>query len=256
MSFRYNPIKRELKRIYRKFNPIPGSPWTKGQVDDICKINLVPPETLKGFFKECIKKLQLAKGNEIGDYLEFGVFNGSSIGSAYLTAKEMKIKTMGFFGFDSFEGLPNGTDDEHDILQKGFYCCPFEKTKECLKRRGVNPEEINWVKGLYENTLNDDTIKKYDIGKIGIVFIDCDTYSSSKTVLNFLAPLVTEPCIFCFDDWKLYDMDIKGTGEYKSFNEFLEKNTHIKAKEIKSYNRKSKSFLITPRVTQDKKLKS
>jgi len=61
--------------------------------------------------------------------------------------------------------------------------------------------------------------------------------------------LITEPAIFCLDDWKLYDMDIKGTGEYKSFNEFLEKNRHIKAKEIKSYNRKSRSFLITPRVT-------
>ena len=44
-------------------------------------------------------------------------------------------------------------------------------------------------------------------------------------------------------------MDIKGTGEYRSFNEFLEKNRHIKAKEIKSYNRKSKSFIIIPKVT-------
>jgi hypothetical protein len=35
-----------------------------------------------------------------------------------------------FFGFDSFEGLPKGTDEEHDILQKGFYCCPYNKTRE------------------------------------------------------------------------------------------------------------------------------
>jgi O-methyltransferase len=249
MGFRYNSIQRWAKIIYRKFNPIPGSPWTKGKVDDICEINLVPPETLKTFFKDCIKKLQSIKGKEVGDYLEFGVFNGSSLGSAYLTAKQMSLKSMRFVGFDSFEGLPSGTDDEHDILQKGFYCCPFEKTKECLKRRSVNPDDIVWVKGLYEDTLNDETIKKYDIGKIGIVFIDCDTYTSSKAVLDFLAPMIIEPVVFCFDDWKLYDMDIKGTGEYRSFNEFLEKNRHIKAKEIKSYNRKSRSFLINPKVT-------
>ena len=113
---------------------------------------------------------------------------------------------MRILGFDSFEGLPTGTDEEHDILQKGFYCCPFKKTRECLKRRGINPDDIVWVKGLYQNILNDKTIKKYDIGKIGIVFFDCDTYSSSKTALDFLAPLITEPAIFCFDDWKLYDM--------------------------------------------------
>jgi hypothetical protein len=52
--------------------------------------------------------------------------------------------------------------------------------------------------------------------------------------------------IICLDDWKLNDLDIKGMGEYKSFNEFLEANTHLKAEEIKSYNRKSRSFLIKP----------
>ncbi len=251
MNFRYNPIKKWLITLYRQFYPIPGSPWTKGHVDDLCQINLVPPETLKTFFADCIKILQKIKGQEIGDYLEFGVFNGSSMGSAYLTAQNFHLNTMKFFGFDSFEGLPAGTDEEHDILQKGFYCCPFEKTKECLQKRGVNPDDVIWIKGVYQQTLNDEIFKKVGYPKIGLVFIDCDTYSSSKAVFDFLAPLMTEPAIFCLDDWKLYDMDIKGTGEYKSFNEFLEKNKHIKAKEIKSYNRKSKSFLILPQVTPE-----
>jgi O-methyltransferase len=247
MNFRYNPIQRWIKIIYRKFNPVPGSPWTKGKVDDICKINLVPPETLKTFFANCIKNLQDIKGKELGDYLEFGVFNGSSLGSAYLTAKKLNLNSMRFFGFDAFQGLPEETDEEHDVLQKGFYACSFEKMKECLERRNVNPDDIIWIKGWYKDTLNEKTIKKHNLKKIGIVFVDCDTYSSSKAVLDFLAPLITDPAILCFDDWKLYDMDVKGTGEYKSFNEFLEANTHLEAKEIKSYNRKSKSFLITPK---------
>jgi len=246
MGFRYNSVQRWAKIIYRKFNPVPGSPWTKGHVNDICKINLVPPEKLKSFFAGCIKILQNIKGKEIGDYLEFGVFNGSSLGSAYLTAEKMKVESIKFFGFDAHKGLPEETDDEHDVLKKGFYTCSFEKMKECLKRRNINPDDITWVKGWYNETLNNETIKKYKLKKIGIVFIDCDTYSSSKTVLDFLAPLITEPAIFCFDDWKLYNMDIKETGEYKSFNEFLDKNPHLSAKEIKSYNRKSRSFLITP----------
>ena len=79
------------------------------------------------------------------------------------------------------------------------------------------------------------------------IFIDCDTYGSCKVVLNFLEPLLKEPAILCFDDWKLNDLDIKGMGEYGAFNEFLEKNTYLKAEEIKSYHRKSKSFLIKPK---------
>jgi len=248
MSFRYNLIQKWTKKVYRKFNPIPGSPWTKGAVKDICAINLVPPDTLKIFFRDCIKRLEKLKGGDIGDYLEFGVFNGSSIGSAYMTAKDMN-QSINFFGFDSFDGLPDGTDEEHDILQKGFYRCPFEKTKECLGRRGVNPDDITWVMGVYSESLTDEAIETHGIGNIGIVFVDCDTYSSSKEVLNFLAPLITSPAIICFDDWRLYDMDIKGTGEYRSFNEFMEKYTHIKAKRIRSYNRKSESFLLLPEVT-------
>ena len=247
MNFRYNLIQRWAKIIYRKVNPIPPSPWTKGHVEDICMINLVPPEKVKLFFANCFKILQGIKGNDIGDYLEFGVLNGSSLGSAYLTAKKMNLKSTRFLGFDAYKGLPKGTDEEHDVLQKGFYTCSFGIMKECLRRRKINPNDIIWIKGWYDETLNNKTIKKYNIKKIGIAFIDCDTYSSSKTVLDFLAPLITEPAIFCFDDWKLYDMDIKGTGEYKSFNEFLEANLHLEAKEIKSYNRKSRSFLVKPK---------
>jgi hypothetical protein len=86
------------------------------------------------------------------------------------------------------------------------------------------------------------------LGNFSIILIDCDTYSSSKTVLNFLAPLITSPFIICFDDWKLNDLDIKGQGEYRAFNEFYDDNRlWIRAQEITSYNRKSKAFLISPK---------
>lgn len=245
MSFRYNPAQRFLKKVYRKFDPVPRSPWTAGHVENICEVNLVPPEKLIEFFKSCIARLKEIKGEEIGDYLEFGIFNGNSIGSMYLARQATGAVKTKLFGFDAFEGLPAGSENEDDgVWKKGFYTCSFEQMKECLSQRKVAPGEITWVSGWYNETLNDETVQKYGIGKFGIVFIDCDTYSSSKTVLDFLAPLITEPVIICLDDWKLNDLDIKEMGEYKSFNEFLESNTHLKAEEIKSYNRKSKTFLV------------
>jgi hypothetical protein len=90
-------------------------------------------------------------------------------------------------------------------------------------------------------------IRRLNLRKIALVFIDCDTYSSSKSVLDFIAPLAIEPIIVCLDDWKLNDLDIKGLGEYRAFNEFLDGNPHLIAKEIESYNRKSKSFLVQPK---------
>ncbi len=247
MNFRYNTIQRMGKIVYRKFFPVPKSPYTLGAVKDICSVHLVPPENLKIFFADCILKLQAIKGREIGDYLEFGIFNGSSLASMYVTVKRLGINSR-FFGFDAFEGLPAGAEKEDDgVWKKGFYACSFEKMQECLQRNNVNPNDVNWIKGWYQDTLNKETIEKYKIKKIGIVFIDCDTYSSSKAVLDFVGPLLTEEAILCFDDWKLNDLDVKGMGEYKSFNEFLESHSSLEAQEIASYNRKSKSFLVKPK---------
>lgn len=247
MNYRYTPLQKMLRSIYRKFNPVPKSPWTAGRVDDICAVNLVPPQKLVDFFKDCLARLKKIKGDEIGDYLEFGVFNGNSVESMYLAREAVGLKSTRLFGFDAFEGLPAGSENEDDgVWKKGFYSCSFEQMQQCLLRRNVDPNGITWVKGWYNQTLTNETIKKFALRKIGLVFVDCDTYSSSKAVLDFLRPLITEPAILCFDDWKLNDLDIKEMGEYKSFNEFLESNPHLEAKEIKSYNRKSKSFLVKP----------
>ena len=153
---------------------------------------------------------------------------------------------MRLMGFDAFEGLPEGSENEDDgVWKKGFYSCSFEQMNECLTRRNINPDDITWVRGWYDQTLNEETREKLQLNNLGVIFIDCDTYSSSKTVLDFIAPLIKSPVIICLDDWKLNDLDIKGMGEYKSFNEFLETNPQLTATEIPSYNRKSKTFLVT-----------
>lgn len=233
--------------MYRRFFPVPKSPYTLGPVEDICSVHLTPPEKLKDFFSRCIHMLQKVKGDTIGDYLEFGVFNGNSLMSMHEAVTEAGLTNMRLFGFDSFKGLPAGSTNEDDgVWKKGMYSCSFEELQKCVERKNLSTEDITFIQGWYEDTLNADTAKKLQLQNIGIIFVDCDTYSSSKTVLDFIRPLLQQPMIICFDDWKLNDLDIKGLGEYKAFNEFLEKNPDISAQSIQSYNRKSRSFFLTP----------
>lgn len=248
MSFRYSPLQHALKKAYRSFRPVPRSPWTAGEIEDICAVNLVPPEKLVTFFLSCLTLLQHEKGDDVGDYLEFGVFNGNSIGSMFHARAAFNAqKPIRLFGFDAFEGLPPDSEKEDDgVWKKGFYACSFEKMQECLARRNVDIADITWIKGWYSDTVTSQTFLEHRIVNLGIVFIDCDTYSSSKTVLDALAPAITKPVIICLDDWKLNDLDLKNMGEYRSFNEFVEINRHLQVSEIKSYNRKSKSFLVRP----------
>jgi len=249
MGFRYNSLQRKLKKIFRKFFPIQKSSYTTGYVKDICAVHLVPPKKLKRFFLKSIKTLRTLKGGEVGDYLEFGVFNGTSMICMMQACRELGIKKTKIIGFDSFQGLPEGKTNEDDgVWSKGMYNCSFKDLKKCLVRKNINLKEITFVKGWYKDTLNEKTRKKLKLKNIGIIFIDCDTYQSSKIVLEFISPLLTKETIVCFDDWKLNDLDIKGMGEYKAFNEFIENNKHITVKSIKSYNRKSRSFLITPKL--------
>jgi hypothetical protein len=246
MSYRYGPVKKLLIKLWRKLRPSVDSPYTIGPVDDICAVQLVDPEKMQNFFADCINTLRSLRGDEIGDYLEFGVFNGTSLSNMYFAARRCGLSSMRLIGFDAFEGLPLESEKEDaGVFRKGFYTCSFSQSEECLLRKNINPDDITWVKGWYRDTLNQETAEKYNI-KPGIVFIDCDTYSSSKSALDFIAPLIVDPVIISLDDWRLYSLDIKGGGEYKSFNEFLETNLHFRAKEIKTYKRNSRTFLITP----------
>lgn len=246
MNLRYTKGTRLVKKLYRFFVPTINSPFTLGEVKDICEVHLLPPKKLKRRFVEYVKVLQKLKGNEVGDYLEFGVFNGSSLASMHGAAKEQGLSVR-LFGFDAFEGLPAESENEDDgVWKKGFYSCSFEQLTECLKRKDIEPSGITWVKGWYNETLTPATREKYHFNNLGIVFVDCDTYSSSKAVLDFIAPLIQKPAIICLDDWRLYNLDLKGMGEYKSFNEFLESNPHFKIKELPTYKRNARVFLVEP----------
>lgn len=248
--FRYSRFEIFFKRIFRAFFPVPRSPWTHGHTRDICAIHLVPPERLIEFFSGCITLLGKYRDNGVGDYLEFGVFNGSSVGSIAIALRRQGTQSR-LFGFDAFQGLPASSENEDGgVWQKGFYACSLGETKRCLQERGIEPQEVTFVEGWYDQTLTSATAQRYSIQDPGIVFIDCDTYSSSKLVLDFVGQHITKPCIICCDDWKLNDLDIKEMGEYRAFNEFLEENPRLSAREIPSYNRKSKAFLVTAQTSE------
>lgn len=247
-SFRYSPLTKKLKSFYRIFFPVPHSSRVQKPVKDICSVDFIPPKVLTAFFVRALKILKDYRGESVGDYLEFGVFNGGSLFNMYRATQKLGMNSVRFFGFDAFEGLPESAEHEDDgVWTKGFYKCTFEQMQNCLRRKGMDPDGVTWVKGWFDDTLNAATAKKYGIESPGIIFLDCDTYSSSKAVLNFVTPLIKKEVIICVDDWKLNDLDIKGMGEYRAFNEFLEANPHLSAREIPSYNRESKSFLVKPR---------
>lgn len=128
---------------------------------------------------EHVVKNHLGKGVA----LEFGVGTG--------TSTRLISEHVGVIGFDSFEGLP---EDWREGYPKGAFACEEPIVDNAW-----------FVTGLYEDTL-ESWGSWENIEKVSLVHIDCDLYSSTRTVFDHVGEkiLADKPCIV-FDEWHGYD---------------------------------------------------
>jgi hypothetical protein len=143
----------------------------------------------------------LPQVDSAGLILEFGVFRGGSI--RYL-ARRMPGREI--HGFDSFLGLPQAWTWE----PKGAY--------NLGGRLPRVPKHVKLHPGFFEDSL--PAFKKKFPGNIVLLHIDCDLYSSTKTVFDELGDRITTGTIILFDEyfgypgWKNH--------EHKAFKELIE----------------------------------
>ncbi len=111
---------------------------------------------------------------------------------------------MKFFGFDSFQGLPEIDKRSVDFEWKfrgGQYSCSYEVVKNNLEKRGVLGKNAFLIKGFYSDSLkNKRELSKYNFHKARIVLIDCDLYESTKDALDFIVNYLQVGTILLFDD--------------------------------------------------------
>lgn len=181
-----------------------------------------------------------------GDYLEFGVWKGTSLITAFHMSKRMpNLSNIRFYGFDSFEGLPaiKDIDGHFTDFNSGEYSCSLENVKNNLINSAVDLGKVRLIKGWYKDTLNIDTAKTLDIKHAAIIYVDCDLYDSAKDVLNFITPYVMDGTIIIFDDWYCF----KGrsdSGEQRAFSEWLACNANFTAVPYKQFGYVGYSFII------------
>lgn len=208
-----------------------------------------------------------------GDYLEFGVFKGHSFIEAYHACEEAKKKwssknfnekafqnkeifyknfqeilikkNIRYFAFDSFEGLPeiNTNDTKHSRFHKGRFASSKDFFLENCKNNGVDIKKIVSIEGFYEKSLTEAVKQQNQIDAASIVMIDCDLYSSTKAVLNFITPLLQIGTILIFDDWFAYKGSPK-EGEQKATKEWLHLNPNITLAEYARFGASQKSFIV------------
>jgi O-methyltransferase len=185
-----------------------------------------------------------------GDYLEFGVFKGSSFCHAIRCcrnisrAKPDALKTR-FFGFDSFAGFGTLDDnDKHSVYTDENFICILPNV-ESRVGRAAGSTKYMLVPGFFRDSLSAGA-NFYGIEKSRIIFIDCDTYSSSREALTFCQPTVQLGTFIILDDYFSFcgSMDL---GVARAFNEFVEQ-CNLKVRHVFAYGMGGAVYIISGKV--------
>lgn len=177
-----------------------------------------------------------------GDYLEFGVFYGSSLACMHEARGRLGLSSVRLFGFDSFEGFPDSADQEPGSTWFPGQCrSSLDLARAYLRGQGVPDEAATLVKGWYSETLTPATRERLGINRASVLMIDCDLYSASRDALRFSAPLIGRAAVIYFDDWNAAGIGDLGEGERRAFEEFLAENPDLRAEELKGLEYKDKA---------------
>lgn len=166
-----------------------------------------PYEHKSVYLKESLKKSQID-----GLCLEFGVYRGETIQSLAPSVKNV------IYGFDSFDGLHENWDTDNPQWK-------YSLGGKIPERDYIGNDwlpNVRLIKGYFENTL--PKFLEDNKEKVSFLHIDCDLYSSTKTILTLLKDRIVPGTVICFDE--IYDYNDYRDHEIKAFAEFLLYTNH------------------------------
>ncbi|MEW5827329.1 MAG: class I SAM-dependent methyltransferase [Chloroflexota bacterium] len=149
--------------------------------------------------KYCCAKVR--PNQQAGMVCEFGVAAGKSINYIAQSLPDARI-----FGFDSFEGLP---EDWRDGAPKGTF-----RTAQ-LPKVAAN---VSLIQGWFNETL--PCFLDEHPEPVIFLHVDCDLYSSTRTVFTALEKRLCPGTVILFDEF--FNYPGWKDGEIRAFTEFVE----------------------------------
>ncbi|MEO6629392.1 MAG: FkbM family methyltransferase [Aquihabitans sp.] len=216
--------------------PTPIHPVTRGVSRQI--------DGLETFFRDAFVS-QWVNGVS-GDYVEFGSWGGNTLRVAYEEARDAHVPRH-LWAFDSFEGLPAPADDRDNHpgwSAGGTGQGGVEEFRRACDAHGIPREAYTTVTGYYDAVLPNLPAEKAP-HDIAVAYIDCNMYSSTVSVLEFLAPRLKAGMIVAFDDY--YCWSPAGvSGERSALSEFLETHPQWHFERYKDIHRSGVAFVVEP----------
>jgi O-methyltransferase len=174
--------------------------WTARWVDTARKNSQCPRFATREKMYEDLNRTFFDNGKLPIDYLEFGVFEGNSMRTWSQLNASPETR---FFGFDSFEGLPEDWTADR----------PKSSFTTSGKTPNIADPRVQFIVGWFQNSLP-LFLQSYKPKNRLLVHIDSDLYSSSLYCLTSLNHLMPSRTIIIFDEF--YDV----LHEYRALNDY------------------------------------
>ena len=172
-----------------------------------------------------------------GDYLEFGVFTGSSFCHVLRCLRKLSnihrsVAATKCYGFDSFAGFgPLEEKDQHPFYTNENFETSLPRVERRV-RRAAGDMAFQLVPGLFVDSLRHGA-KQRGIEKARIVFIDSDTFTSARQSLAFCRPVLQQGTFIILDDYFSYrgreDRGVRG-----AFAAFV-RESGVKVRQVFTY---------------------
>lgn len=200
-------------------------------------------DDLRAFFLDAF--VALGVNGISGDYVEFGSEGAVSATAAHRLVSRVPVDRH-IWAFDTFAGLP-ATDeplDHHPAFTPGFQQGGLDAFHARCAEAGMLRSAYTAIPGLFEDTLAADATElPHDIA---LAYVDCNLYSSTVTVLDFLAPRLKHGMIVAFDDYFCYTAD-RISGEQMALQEFLARDQRWHFERFKDSAWGGASFVVQHR---------
>lgn len=153
-----------------------------------------------------------------GPYLEFGVGRGLTLYLAWRASQHLGLNCE-LWGFDSFKGLPEASssvDTSHPAWQPGRFALSEAEVRHNLEELGVS--DVTLVPGFFDESLAPEARSSLP-QSASLVYVDCDMYKSTVSVLDYLGGILSHGAIIAFDDYFCWSPK-RRSGEQVALEEF------------------------------------
>jgi O-methyltransferase len=183
-----------------------------------------------------------------GDYLEFGVFEGTSFIAAFESDRRLRpagVPPRAFWGFDSFEGGFKYTDerDRHPFFREGDFASSYQAACRRIDRHIRGRARWSLVPGYFEDTLRGQTALDMGIQAVAVALIDCDLGTPAGLALDFIGPALQNGSVLILDDYFAYRGSDQA-GVAGAFARFQAASPHLRFRRLFDYGHGGQAFVL------------